>query len=353
MDIRRLVLVWGGIVVLVAGRGWAEEGTLLKNGDFSAKLEGWGVPSLELANVVEEGGNTFLRVKNETLGGYSEAVQNLVLKEDWTKLKTTVRMRVKSLTLDPNRPRGEVPRVMIDFDCPDAEKTEDKVQHRPICLLTDVTGDTWVTQSETVEIPKYAKSIKFSVNVPGNVGVCDFDDVVLEANAGPGVPMSVLDTAGSFSYRRDVSNRVPVGWLVRYEIRTAEKDLVSVVEENGNRFLRIKNEGDPTTIFIENFFILPQGWKKVEIGAKIRTQGLACGSEVWQDARVMVVFTDKDGKQVGGFGEVPFTKTDQDWKESKAKRDVPEGAVCIKLAPGLYVSKGTADFDDIYVKKIE
>jgi hypothetical protein len=76
---------------------------------------------------------------------------------------------------------------------------------------------------------------------------------------------------------------------------------------------------------------------------------LQCGSESWEDARVMVTFADGRGQKVGGYGEVPGTKADQDWQEMGALREVPEGAVAIRLQVGLFSSAGTADFDDIKV----
>ncbi|HPO90066.1 MAG TPA: hypothetical protein PLJ44_03010, partial [Victivallales bacterium] len=126
------------------------------------------------------------------------------------------------------------------------------------------------------------------------------------------------------------------------------------IEREGNEsFLRVENDNPTKTVVLDNYFSLDTNWKKINIKAKIRTKNLKCGNEGWQNARVMVTFVDKIGQKVGGYGECPEAKTDQNWTEKSVVREIPEGAAGVRLQVGLFNATGIADFDDISISKAE
>jgi len=339
------------IGALCAGLALAAADNLLVNGDFS-QVDNQGGPSgwkLTPSAILEmEGKNRFVRVHLAKVGDYSSVSQDVAVKPDWETLRLGLRLRVGKLEPATGGKPGEVPRAMLVFQ--DAEGTR---QFRPMCHLADPTGGQWVERWDEIEILPDTVTVGVVVDLSGIVGNFDVDDVQLLADAPKGMPLSALATDGAFSFRR--LNRVasPPGWIVPYAIATAEKPPIRLEREGDNGFVRIENGAAGKSVIMEQLYAVDPAWKKVRVAAKIRTKGLQCGAEVWEDARVMVTFADGRGQKVGGYGEVPCVKGDQDWAEMSAVREVPEGSAAIRLQVGLFSSTGTADFDDIKVEPVQ
>jgi hypothetical protein len=335
---------------LCTGLALAAADNLLQNGDFS-QVDNQGGPSgwkLTPSAILEmEKPNRFVRIYLKQLGDYSAVSQDVPVKPDWETLRLGLRLRVQALTDHPARKPGEVPRAMLVF-----QDAEGKKQFRPVCHLADPTGGQWVERWEDIKILPDTISVGVVADLSGVTGNFDVDDVQLLADAPKGMPLSALATDGAFSFRR--LNRVasPPGWIVPYAIATAEKPPLRIEREGDNGFVRIENNAVGKSVTMEQFYALDPAWKKVKISARMRAKGLSCGAEVWEDARVMVTFADNRGQKVGGYGEVPCVKADQDWQEMSAVREIPEGATAIRLQVGLFSSTGTVDFDDIRVEPV-
>lgn len=339
----------GGALISAIFAGAAEN--LVKNGDLQSvgedgKLSEWKYGG-GIISVQKDGDNKFARINNPKSGGYASISQSIAIKSEWEKLTLHFKSRVNSIDESTVTKPGHVPRGMFVFMTASGEK-----HYRPLCHLAEKTDGKFVEVWETVSIPPDSINVEVILDLPETVGEFEVDDIEVFADTKL-APLSVLKNLGTFDYRRKTAAATPPGWIVSYEISSQEKPQIRIESEGGKKFLRVENTDPNKDVTCENFFKLDPSWKKVKISAKIRTKDLKCGAEIYQDARVMVVFCDDKGNQVGKFGEVPFVKVDQDWKEITAVREVPEGATGIKLQVGLIRSTGTADFDDISVTKAE
>ncbi len=318
---------------------------LVRNGGFSqvgedGKASDWRYG--KGVSIEKEADAAFARISNTAPGGYASIKQIFDLKPEWESLTLGFRMRVNKLDEKTAAKPGDVPRAMLVFF-----NSAGEAQYRPFCHLADSTGGKWFERWETMPVPPDSKTAELVFDMSAAVGEFDISDVRLFATNDKCIPLAALDLAGGFDHRRTLRTNSPPNWIVSYDQQTKDNPEIALKDEDGMRFLRVRNGSPEKDVFAENFFALDPSWKKVRISAKMRTKDLKCGSEVYHDARVMLIFTDSKGQKVGGYGEVPFAKADQDWKEMSAVREVPEGAAGIRLQPGIYHSTGTVDFDDI------
>ena len=344
----KMLLCAASFAMLSLGASATEN--LVKNGDFHAiggngKFQDW----KHGANVVvgKDKKNNFARISNSVPGEYVAISQDIEINSDWEKLALHVKMRINSLDEKTAKKPTDVPRAMLVFTT-----TSSSQKHfRPICHLAEKTDGKFVEIWQEVEIPPDSKTVRLVFDLPSTTGEFDVDDVELFADAPKGIPLSVLDNAGKFNHSRTLGVATPPNWITTYQIYSQEVPPVRIETEGAEKFLRVENKTPDKDIYCENYFKLDPSWKKVKISAKIRAKDLKCGSGVYHDARVMTTFTDEKGNIVGGYGDVPCVKADQDWKEISAVREVPQGASAIRLQIGLFHSSGTVDFDDISVSK--
>lgn len=346
---KKMVVCAASFAMLSLGASATEN--LVKNGDFHAiggdgKFQDW----KHGANVVvgKDKKNNFAIISNSVPGKYVAISQDIELKSEWEKLALHVKMRVNSLDEKTAKKPAGLPRAMLVFTTASREK-----QFRPICHLAEKTDGKFVELWEEVEIPPDSKIVGLVFDLSSTTGEFEVDDVELFADPPKGVPLSVLESAGKFNQSRKLGAATPPAWITTYKISSQQVPPVRIETEGAEKFLRIENKTPDEDIYCENYFKIDPSWKKVKVSAKIRAKDLKCGSEVYHDARVMITFTDGKANKVGGYGDVPCVKADQDWKEASAVREVPDGATAIRLQVGLFHSTGTADFDDISVTKAD
>ncbi|HRR29419.1 MAG TPA: hypothetical protein P5270_08675, partial [Victivallales bacterium] len=219
--------------------------------------------------------------------------------------------------------------------------------------LADKTNNNWVLLYEIINIPADSKKCELVIDLPGVIAETCVDDIKVYPNPGKIYPLEILETAGKFDYLRTRKPVSPPGWIMDYNINKMDNPPIRIEREGNESFLRVENDNPTKTVVLDNYFSLDTNWKKINIKAKIRTKNLKCGNEGWQNARVMVTFVDKIGQKVGGYGECPEAKTDQNWTEKSVVREIPEGAAGVRLQVGLFNATGIADFDDISISKAE
>jgi hypothetical protein len=135
------------------------------------------------------------------------------------------------------------------------------------------------------------------------------------------------------------------GWFVP----PAYKHAISFVSEDGNRFLRIKNEDTKATVFIDQKIKVEPTWTAVTVSARIRATNFKSGSGAAHDARVAMKFIDDNDQRVGNWPPVPTVKGDSPWVERTITADVPPGAKHLYLQLAVFYATGTVDFDDVKV----
>jgi len=130
----------------------------------------------------------------------------------------------------------------------------------------------------------------------------------------------------------------------------------SAPEAKPNSFVRLGNTGMPDEEGIFCLFLtksLPKptpnrlllGWRvRAQIEATSRVQG-------WSGVQLTIRFIDAKGNVLSERREMfrLVRSTNDRWLERETTVDVPAGTTDIELLPGLYLVKGSVDFDDITV----
>ncbi|MEX0774540.1 MAG: glycoside hydrolase family 5 protein [Phycisphaeraceae bacterium] len=137
----------------------------------------------------------------------------------------------------------------------------------------------------------------------------------------------------------------PVGWFGK------NTDNISVQEEAGNHFLRLKVTEPPEsakTVLVYRSVDLPADAKALELSYRVRYEDIKVGKEAWFDGRIMMNFKDAEKKVVKPAPKHPnFRGTNKEWTARTQKMLVPQGAKTLEIMPTLFqAATGTLDFDD-------
>ncbi|MBC8008831.1 MAG: hypothetical protein H7067_01880 [Burkholderiales bacterium] len=155
-------------------------------------------------------------------------------------------------------------------------------------------------------------------------------------------------------------NGAPEGWdLNPGDWRNKPNLALKIMNEGaspdaeGKNYLRLINTGSPE----EGMFrlslsvLLPSpAPTKVVLGWRIRAQiDELSGTQEWSSVQCEVYYLDKKGQTIGtSNGVLRMTRsTAGKWLERETTLNVPPGTAEISMFPGLYLIKGTVDFDDI------
>ncbi|HEV7301151.1 MAG TPA: hypothetical protein VGN72_17425 [Tepidisphaeraceae bacterium] len=167
--------------------------------------------------------------------------------------------------------------------------------------------------------------------------------VVLAPSYGLSAPTSASES--SFNQATD-KDKAP-GWAFP---NFMSPDKSASIVENGNRFVRFTNDDITKVAGMERSFPLPAGMRFVIVSARMRTEGIKLGAEGWHEPRIAMRFADDAGNQVGDYPNMPAQRTDADWTQKTVELDVPAGATQLVLQPGLWLTAGTLDLDDVSVE---
>ena len=119
---------------------------------------------------------------------------------------------------------------------------------------------------------------------------------------------------------------LPGSWV----INTPER--VSLEIAGGNTALKLSNAAGPQYLEASQSIPLDPGKiKVVTVKAKIKINNVIKGVQDWEMARVMVLFFDKAGAQLGGWPELGRWKGTFDWAEKVNIINVPDTAAEIRL----------------------
>jgi hypothetical protein len=125
-----------------------------------------------------------------------------------------------------------------------------------------------------------------------------------------------------------------------------------VVEEDGNHYLTIEPEAGHLN-WAEQVIDLDPTWKRLELSARMRAEGLVTGEKHWQTLQVGCAFVDIAGQPLG-YLQVRLNE-DSGWKTVTAEADVPEGAAQLRVNPGNYGNPADTEerIDDIVITVVE
>jgi hypothetical protein len=125
------------------------------------------------------------------------------------------------------------------------------------------------------------------------------------------------------------------------------KDGISLEKENENKFIHLKNTKNEYKEANQTILIEPGKIKSVLVKAKIKIKNILPGPQEWEWARVMVLFFDTKGVQVGGWPELGRWKGSFDWSEKMNIINVPPEARSIMVQIQLSNCTGEMWADDL------
>ncbi|WP_269537125.1 glycoside hydrolase family 5 protein [Cerasicoccus fimbriatus] len=132
------------------------------------------------------------------------------------------------------------------------------------------------------------------------------------------------------------------------------KDEISLVYEDGNRFLRLKSIVPGKMVMAYKEIAIEPGVEAIRFTWNERVDGLVKGEKSWFDARIMMEFMDADRGKLSIKPPNPRNSKDTGgWVENSLEFNVPAGAHVIKFMPALFnVKAGTYDIDNISFQQI-
>ncbi len=128
---------------------------------------------------------------------------------------------------------------------------------------------------------------------------------------------------------------------------------VAVQQEEGRAFVRFDNPRVTGTQYIGQRVALPAGATRIRVGVDLRVHELTPGDEDWKRPRITLDFLDAAGGRLASNGAVPQAEAVGGWQRFTAEREVPSGAVAVRLQPGLWFCAGRADFRAIAVEVLD
>ncbi len=149
---------------------------------------------------------------------------------------------------------------------------------------------------------------------------------------------------GDFESDENKDN-IPDNWVID------DYNNIKLISENNNKFIKITNASPKYTELFQHIIIDPEKLKSVLVKAKVKLNNVIKGKEDWAYARVLVLFFDKNGNQVGGWPELGRWSGTFDWSEKINILNVPSDAKSIKLEIQLSNCTGEISIDDISIEK--
>lgn len=173
-----MVAAGAGLLICMVSLAAASE-NVLPNGDFE-NLDGAGRPAEwawvhpgSLA-IVEEEGNSFLRVSQEKAGPHVFAETRVPVDPGWVAVRVRAKMRARDLEPGKHEHGYQNGRIQFLFE----NEREERVGPWPECpALNEDTGWAWLeTQAD---VPDGAKWMRLQCAIFAATGVVDFDDVTV------------------------------------------------------------------------------------------------------------------------------------------------------------------------------
>lgn len=126
---------------------------------------------------------------------------------------------------------------------------------------------------------------------------------------------------------------------------------ISIVEEEGNHFLRLQAEEPGIQIQAHRIIKLPGGVQKLNVSFRVRFAEITPGAQAWHRGSVIMHFKDANGQMLKPDpAPFAFKGSSNGWVEKTVQLDVPEGATTLEFMPALFqVAQGTLDIDDVVI----
>lgn len=332
---------------------------LLPNGDFERAdaaglpADWFRVPGGDVSRQAE-GENHFLRL-SVTKAGESALVQRETALDASTKaLNLTFRARYKDIAKGAKGWNDG--RIQIIF-LNNAHKT----MGQPVVADFKGSAADWQPQTLLAAVPEGAEKVKLQLGLFSVAhGTLDLDDLKLTPADAPPEPATPVATdapatqplpytllSANFDGAK-LEGKSLAGWTVMAGTPTVDKDA-------DHSFVHLQAE-DGASAQLRRFLPLNPDWARVTLSTRVRYRGVKAGEHGWQNARIIVEFTDAKGK---GLGTPPPAlnwrgSSKAGWVDETRDYAIPFGAAQMKIDPALLMVKsGTLDIQSISVVVVE
>ncbi|MFW5839184.1 MAG: sugar-binding domain-containing protein [Planctomycetota bacterium] len=135
------------------------------------------------------------------------------------------------------------------------------------------------------------------------------------------------------------------GWQV------TDKGRTMFIKQGGQAFLRLVRK-DQGTVMVQVDLPVEPEWSEIVTRVRMRATALNSGSNIWENARVQMVFLDQTGQRAGNWPAVPSLAKEADWTQLEVRNKIPPGARTLRVQPAMMNCTGVADFDEIEILPI-
>jgi hypothetical protein len=124
------------------------------------------------------------------------------------------------------------------------------------------------------------------------------------------------------------------------------------IEGDGNsRCMVLSSGSSPRYLSLNQAITIdPLIIKQITVRSLLKISGVNKGREEWEMARIMVLFFDKNGAQVGGWPELGRWTGSFDWTEKANVINVPDGSASVKIGIEMSNCTGTMSVRSISVE---
>ncbi|HEY0074737.1 MAG TPA: hypothetical protein VGB77_11585, partial [Abditibacteriaceae bacterium] len=285
----------------------------------------------------KSGQNQYLSLEANVPQMLSRASTTIALNPEWKTLRLSAQVKIENLK------RGLLGTHTPRFNWRFFNDLNQQVQEgRGLNFLDDTN---WRRMGQTILVPKEAVRMEINASIQGATGRFSFDNLRLEPNA----PVDLLPLREGF----------PEGAFSQVDATNAPQgfrpwtDGTQVVEENGEKFLRLTNQSANRFVGASIDLALPRDWASVKVRARVRIKDFVAGPQSWNIAKIGVVAIDELGQRVGPILDEPKLTADADWAVQETTNVLPPGTVGLRIEPSMLGAKGTFDVDDLQIEKAD
>lgn len=343
-----------------------ENSTMETDADADGWPDGWA--RLDAGGSwINEGGNRFIRLTSSAPGSTVMLYQEIAIPEGTAALELSWRQRISGLK--PGKEAWFDARIMMGF------MDADRVVIAPDPAAPYAREDTlgWQNKSIKFLVPAQARILKFMPSLfQVAAGTFDLDDIVIKPvdaaaikaatdvadaarNKKKAEAAAVMQTSAAASltaggvlisngnFETDANgDNAPDDW-------GSLNANISWPAEGTNHFIRLKATEPDKMLMLYRSFTIPAGAKALKLSWRWRVIDLKFGKLPWNDARIILEFSDASGQKIKPQPDAPFSHGTKDaWEVKSVSFLVPPGAVTLNLMPTLFdVTRGTLDLDDL------
>lgn len=165
------------------------------------------------------------------------------------------------------------------------------------------------------------------------------------------IPLAVLMVSPLATAENDAASILPNGNLEEGNSNWPVGKGITIEEEEGNHFLRLKAEEPGIQIQAHRIIKLSGGIQKLNISFRVRFEEITPGAQPWHRGSVIMHFKDANG-QILKPDPAPFAfkGNSNGWVEKSVQLEVPADAASLEFMPALFqVAQGTLDIDDMKI----